>query len=94
MGRTGINVRIPNREYAWMTVKGFSTNPTYLRNLIYECVPGISESGVDSMTPSQVLNYGRVIRGVAEKIVRTSRKEAEGQDLEGTVSDGEQLTFL
>lgn len=95
MGKTGINVKIPNREYALGIVDGFSRNEVYLKDLINECVPNTSGARVDSMDYSELLHYGNVIRGVADKIVKPSKERGEPERLEDTVSsEEEQLTFL
>ena len=95
MGKTGINVKIPNREYALGIVDGFRKDKKYLREIIYGCVPDISGAQVDSMDYSELLHHVNVIRGVADKIVKPSKERGEPERLEDTVSsEEEQLTFL
>jgi len=94
MEGTGISVDLSTREDARCIINRFSRNETYLRSLISQYVPDVSDADVDSMSYSQLLHYGNVIRGVAEKFVKPSKKGAEPKGLESAVSAGEQLTLF
>ncbi len=73
-GKTGISVYINRKEAkkeAESIIRTYAENEEYLRNLINDYVPANTRKSVEEMSYSELLHYGRVIRGVAMKVLNS-----------------------
>lgn len=74
MGKTGISV-IMGPEDARKVSLWFTKDERYLKDLIQSYVPSNTRKSTDEMDYRELLHYGYVIKGVAEKILRGQLEE-------------------
>jgi len=72
-GKTGISVIINNSE-AKEILMNYNETSNYLKDIIERYVSDQKRPPIDEMDFRSLIHYGRVIRGVADKIVKSENK--------------------
>ena len=71
-GKTEISVYIGNEEDAEYILQSYNEKEEYLKDIIQKFVPGDTRKSVDEMDYGELLDHGRVIHGVAEKMIKAN----------------------